>query len=434
MKKELKFAALTAVITLTLAGCASNPDSASNLAADAKQSETITQINNLKQTIDAANKKMAQGIEEELDWFATEEVTDANKALAEAKVYYAKFEFNPSEANSSTGFFSSTTNIAAAEEGISKFNEHMTKAVNIKAAALSVLAEAFEYRTQLKKIDAQKYFPSTVKELENDLKKLVDQVSNDKVEAAISAQPTLVAKQQALEIKTVTAIYLTDAKKELDRLVKAGTAQHAPKSLSQASASLTAATAFIAAEPRSIDKIKLQAEAAMFSINRAEQIALTVKQLKALQQKDYEDYVIIYENILLEISNALNAEDRRDLAFEDQGKVLVAFIESNLKDQEASIQAQQQLRKELKDQKSYVELLKEKINTLNANLADAKKSLADLSSEKIAAEKAALEKVAKAKQATAEQENLKAEEAKVETKAPAEVKTETVQTESATAQ
>jgi hypothetical protein len=434
MIKELKFAALTAVIALTITGCASNPDSASSLAADAKQSETITQINNLKQAIDAANQKTTYGIEEELDWFATKEIKDANDALTEAKDYYAKFEFNPSEANSSTGFFSSTTNITAAEEGISKFNEHMTKAINIKAAALSALAEAFEYRTQLKKIDAQKYFPSTVKELEGDLKKLVDQVSNDKVEAAINSQPALIAKQRALEIKTVTAIYLTDAQKELDRLVKANTAQDAPKSLSQASASLTAAIAFVAAEPRSISKIELKAEEAIFSIKRAEQIALTVKKLKALQQKDYEDYIINYEKILFATSNALGADDSRDLSFEEQGKALVVFIEANLKDQEASIKAQQNLRKELKNQKSYTELLEEKISTLNTSLADVKKSLADLRSEKAAAEQATMEKAAKAKQVAAEQEKSKAEEAKVEAKAPAEIKTETEQAESTTPQ
>ncbi|WP_417560178.1 hypothetical protein [Marinomonas sp.] len=434
MIKELKFAALTAVIALTITGCASNPDSASSLAADAKQSETITQINNLKQAIDAANQKTTYGIEEELDWFATKEIKDANDALTEAKDYYAKFEFNPSEANSSTGFFSSTTNITAAEEGISKFNEHMTKAINIKAAALSALAEAFEYRTQLKKIDAQKYFPSTVKELEGDLKKLVDQVSNDKVEAAINSQPALVAKQRALEIKTVTAIYLTDAQKELDRLVKANTAQDAPKSLSQASASLTAAIAFVAAEPRSISKIELKAEEAIFSIKRAEQIALTVKKLKALQQKDYEDYIINYEKILFATSNALGADDSRDLSFEEQGKALVVFIEANLKDQEASIKAQQNLRKELKNQKSYTELLEEKISTLNTSLADVKKSLADLRSEKAAAEQATMEKAAEAKQVAAEQEKSKAEEAKVEARAPAEIKTETEQAESTTPQ
>jgi len=137
MQKELRIAATIAVLTLTLAGCASNPDSAANLAADAKQSETITQINELKQTIDAADNLVAQGIEGELNWFATEEVDEANKALAEAKEYYAKFELDPSEANSRTGLFSSMTNMTASKKGVSKIKEHMTKTTTSKKAKIN---------------------------------------------------------------------------------------------------------------------------------------------------------------------------------------------------------------------------------------------------------------------------------------------------------
>lgn len=409
MKKELKTAALATVMALTLFGCASNPDSASNLAADAKQSENIIKINDLKQAIDTADKQVAQGIEEELHWFATKDVEEANKALVEAKEYYAEFEFDPSKANSSSGFFSSMSNIEAANQGISTFNEYMTKATTLKSAVLSALSEAFDYRTQLKYIDAQQYFPGTVQELENELKKLADQVANNKTAAAIAAQPSLVAKQRALEIKTVTAIYLSDAKSALDKLINADTAKDAPKSISQASASLTAATAFIATDPRAIDEIQNKAEEVMFSINRAEQIALAVKKLKAIQPTDYEDYLVGYEKILLFIGNALGAEDRRDLAFDEQGKALVTFIEANLKDLEVSIQTQQQLRKELKDQKSYVALLEDKISTLNANLADVKKSLAD----------SLAEKAAKAKQAATVKDEA------LETSDEAKVKSET---------
>ncbi|RNF49230.1 hypothetical protein EBI00_12755 [Marinomonas hwangdonensis] len=406
MKKELKTAALATLMALTLFGCASNPDSASNLAADAKQSENIIKINDLKQAIDAADKQVTQSIKEELHWFATKDIEEANKALVEAKEYYAEFEFDPSKANSSSGFFSSINNIDAANESINTFNEYMTKATTLKSSVLSALSETFDYRTQLNYIDAQQYFPSTVQELESDLKKLVDQVANDKTAAAIAAQPSLVAKQRALEIKTVTAIYLSDAKSALDKLIKADTAKDAPKSISHASASLTAATAFIAADPRAIDEIQNKAKEVIFSINRAEQIALAVKKLKAIQPADYEDHLISYEKILLSISNTLGAEDRRDLAFDEQGKALVTFIEESLKDLEVSIQTQQQLRKELKDQKSYVALLEEKISTLNANLADVKQSLAD----------SLAEKVAKTKQAAAEQGNKTAD---VETKSSA---------------
>ena len=413
MRQELKIAALTAVITLTLSGCASNPDSASRLAADAKQSETISQINEYKKVQDDAEQQIAQGIEDELSWFATEEVEEANKALADAKEYYAKFEFDPSEANSSTGLFTSTTNLEAANESLQKFNGFMDKARSLKATSLSTLAEAFDYRTQLTKIDAKSYFPSTVKELDTELKKLVDQIAEDKTSDAIAAQPALVAKQRALEVKTVTKIYLSDAQEELNRLIKSDISQHAPKSLSRVSASLNATIAFITTNPRDIDEIKAKADDILFSAKRAEQIALTVKKLKALSQKDYEDYVTSYEKILFEISYTLGSEDKRDLSFEQQGKALLAFIEAEMKNKDQAASQQEALRKKLKDQESYSELLEEKISTLTANLADVKKSLADALAEKEAkaetvnAEKPATpeaEMVSKEKPATPEAE------------------------------
>lgn len=382
MKQQLKIAAITAVISLTLAGCASNPDSAANLAADAKYSQTIIQINELKQAIDNADKSLAKGTENELPWFATQDIEEAKKALAEAKENYSKFEFDPSKASTSTSFFGSTTYLEAANTAIKTFSEHMTNAVNLKTKAQSTLPEAFDYRAQLKTLNAKQYFPGAAQELEDNLKKLVDQIANNKAQSAVSAQPALVAKMRALEVKTVTAIYLTDAKNALDKLMKTDATQHAPKSLSQAMTALTAATAFAATQPRAIDDIKRQGENVMFAVNRAKQIAQAVKKLKTIQPKDYEDYIVGYEKVLLSISNALNADDRRDLAFEAQGKELVSFVETNLKGQEASLQAQQQLRKELKDQKTYSVLLEEKISTLTNNLEDMKKALADALAKK----------------------------------------------------
>lgn len=375
MKKELKLALMLTTITLTLAGCASNPDSASNLSEDAKQSETISQISEFKASLDQAEQQVSKGVEEELDWFAAKHIEEANKALAEAKEYYAKFEFDPSEANSSTGLFTSTTNIGAAKESLNQFNSRMDKARSLKATSLSTLSEAFDYHAQLKKIDAEKYFPSTVKELNTELKKLVDQIADEKTGDAIAAQPALVANQRALEVKTVSKIYLADAQKELDRLIKSDISQHAPKSLSQVSASLNATMAFIAADPRAIDAIKEKADAVLFSVKRAERISLTVKKLKALSSKDYEDFVTGYEKILFEISYTLGTEDKRDLSFEQQGKALVTFINTEMKNLNESEDIQQQLRKKLSNQVAYSKLLEEKIEKLNKDLAELKQPL-----------------------------------------------------------
>ncbi|MBR7888353.1 hypothetical protein J9B83_05305 [Marinomonas sp. A79] len=129
---------------------------------------------------------------------------------------------------------------------------------------------------------------------------------------------------------------------------------------------MTSATAFIAAQPRAIEQIKANTEEVMFSIRRAENIAVAVKTLKALPQKDYESYLVNYENILLSITQALDAEDNRDLTFEQQGNRLVTFIESKLSEQQAAIQAQQTLTTELKRQNAYNALLEQKIIALTA--------------------------------------------------------------------
>lgn len=376
MKRELKVAAIAAAVTLTLSGCASNSssDSEASLPLETNQSETAIQIDQMKQSIDAAEKVLASTKETELDWFATKSVSEAKQALAEAKEYYGEFELDPSEANSSSGFFSSKTNIQAAEEGIAKFNAHISKAKSIRAEVLTILEEAFSYRTQLKEIDAAKYYPTTARQLESQLKRLVDDVANENTDDAINGQPKLVTKQRALEVKTVTKIYLSDAQKELKRLKLAKIGMHAPKTLSQAAAAVTAAKAFIAAEPRATSQIISKVDEAVFSLNHAEQIATVVKKLKAMPESDYERHVLSYEKILLNITMALGAEDMRDQPLTQQGRDLVQHIKDNLKSEQETMLAQQKLRRDLKDQQTRAALLEEKVAKLSAQLTVAKQA------------------------------------------------------------
>lgn len=372
MKREFKVAALAAAIALS--GCASDSDSTASLPLDTNQSQTAIQIDAVKQSIDMAEKTLESSYQADLDWFASIQVRDAKIALAEAKEYYAEFELDPSEANSSSGFFSSKTNLQATEEGIAKFNAHINKAESIRGEVLIVLEDAFGYREQLATINAAKYYPKTAKQLEQNLKKLVDYVANEDTDKAINAQPELVRKQRALEVKTVTRIYLSDAQKELKRLKTAKVGMHAPETLARAAAAVTAAEAFIAAEPRSTAKIIDKADEAMFSLNHAQQIATVVKKLKAMPEKDYERHVLSYEKILLEITLALGAEDMRDQAISKQGKNLVQYIKDNLRDEQKTMLAQQKVRSELIDEKARTAQLEKEVAKLSAQLLATKQA------------------------------------------------------------
>lgn len=369
MKRDFKVAALA--VAVALSGCASDSESTAALPLETNQSQVTIQIDSFVQSLEYAEKKLDSAKQAELDWFASVQVRDAKQALAEAKEYYAEFELDPSEANSSSGFFSSKTNLQAAQDGIVEFNAHIAKAEKIRTDALTILEEAFSYRKQLATINAAKYYPNTAKQLERNLKSLVDNIAREKPEKAISAQPELVRKQRALEVRTVTRIYLSDAQKELKRLKIAKIGMHAPETLAQGAAAVKAAEAFIAAEPRATARIIDKADEAMFSLNHALQIANVVKKLKAMPQKDYERHVLSYEKILLDITLALGSQDMRDQPISQQGKNLVEHIKANMQGDREAMLAQQKTQSDLLDEKARVAILEQKIAKLSTQLLAA---------------------------------------------------------------
>ncbi|MGF1699126.1 hypothetical protein L4D09_02240 [Photobacterium makurazakiensis] len=367
MKKEFKVTVLSAAIIL--AGCASDSDSTASLPLETNYSETAIQTETLAQSIDSAKQKLNDSQNIELAWFATASVKDAQSALKEAKEYYSVFETDPSKANDSSGFFSSKTNIQAAEDAIVKFNLHITKAMKIREQSLSLLDEAFSFRAQLDEIDAESYYPKTAAQLENELKRLVDYVATEKPDRATKGQPALVTKQRALEVKTVTNIYLSPAENEFARLKNTNVKLHAPETLAAAAASLTAAKAFIASEPRATIKIQDKADEAMFSLKHAGNIGDVVKKLKAMPESSYERHVLSFEKMLLNISLALGAKDMRDLPIGTHGKNLVAHIKQQQLNETNSGQADQQLIAKLKQEVETLTLEVEKVVSLEATIA-----------------------------------------------------------------
>ncbi|AJR07889.1 hypothetical protein C9J03_21625 [Photobacterium gaetbulicola] len=360
MKKGLTLTAIA--VTVLLSGCASDSEATKALPLDSNQSGVSTQIHSIAHSLRQAEDKRDSAKEDELQWFATKYYQDADKALSDAKEYYAVFETDPGKAHSSTGFFSSRTNIQAAEEALNQFNLNIAKAEIIREKALSVLDEAFSYRAQLQSLDVDKYYPKSNARLESQLKTLVNHIADERTERATSGQPDLVSKQRALEVKTVTRIYLSAAQKELARLKNSNIALHAPDTLAVASTRVTAAEAFIAAEPRSFGKIEHKADEAMFSLNHAEHIADVVQKLKALPEKDYERHVLTFEKMLVNIAKALGSEDLRDNPISEQGKLLVSLIEAQKAQSSEGAQNLEQLLAQLTDEQ-------QKVAELEASLA-----------------------------------------------------------------
>jgi len=366
MLKDFKGSMIAVSIAIALTGCATTGNNATNsLADEAARSELMIQINSVKQSIDAAEKAFEEGKELELNWYASEDFEEAKQALEKAKSYYAEYEANPDEAIDKTGFFSSTTNIEATEENLSIFTAKIASAKATRTLVQTTLTEAFDNREYLKTIDADQHFPDLVKALDKELKDLIDDIADDKTERAIAGQAELVAKQRALEVKTITKVYLTKAQESFQALNNTNAKQVAPKSFSEASSTLTEALAFVASAPKQLEQIEEKANLSLFYTKRAELIADEVKQLRSLQQKpqEHENYILRIEALLSPIQEALGSKDARNLSFEEQTKALENFVAQNLSDDETAEKALQETKALLKEKTEYIEFLRSKIAT-----------------------------------------------------------------------
>ncbi|RUM52166.1 MAG: hypothetical protein DSY85_10775 [Marinomonas sp.] len=364
MLKDFKGSVIAVSIAIALTGCATTGNNATNsLADEAARSELMIQINSVKQSIDAAEKAFEEGKELELNWYASEDFEEAKQALEKAKSYYAEYEANPDEAIDKTGFFSSTTNIEATEENLSIFTAKIASAKATRTLVQTTLTEAFDNREYLKTIDADQHFPDLVKALDKELKDLIDDIADDKTERAIAGQAELVAKQRALEVKTITKVYLTKAQESFQALNNTNAKQVAPKSFSEASSTLTEALAFVASAPKQLEQIEEKANLSLFYTKRAELIADEVKQLRSLQQKpqEHESYILRIEALLSPIQEALGSKDARNLSFEEQTKALEDFVVQNLSDDETAEKALQETKALLKEKTEYIEFLRNKI-------------------------------------------------------------------------
>ena len=366
MLKDFKGSMIAVSIAIALTSCATTGNNATNsLADEAARSELMIQINSVKQSIDAADTAFEEGKELELNWYASEDFEEAKQALEKAKSYYAEYEANPDEAMDKTGFFSSTTNIEATEENLSIFTAKIASAKATRTLVQTTLTEAFDNREYLKTIDADQHFPNLVKALDKELKDLIDDIADDKTERAIAGQAELVAKQRALEVKTITKVYLTKAQDSFQALNNTNAKQVAPKSFSEASSTLTEALAFVASAPKQLEQIEEKANLSLFYTKRAELIADEVKQLRSLQQKpqEHESYILRIEALLSPIQEALGSKDARNLSFEEQTKALEDFVAQNLSDDETAEKALQETKALLKEKTEYIEFLRSKIAT-----------------------------------------------------------------------
>ncbi|UIP28837.1 hypothetical protein [Photobacterium sp. TLY01] len=380
---------LTSIASLLLlAGCASDSASVASPTIETNAGTTATSIDPIKDMqakINTAEQTFAQS--GELTWFATETMHEARTSLNDAQEYFSEYELDSSKANDTIGIFSSKTYLEATQEALTQFSQQIESAKHTQAEAMKILSEAFSNRSELNRINATAYFPQAMAQAEKELKKLVDDIAENDHDSAIQGQADLLRQQRALEVDTVTTIYLADSQKALQRLKNEQAGQHAPETLRHAETTLKATEAFIHAEPRAKSLIQQKADATAFALAHTRHIAHVVKQLKAMKTSDYERHILSYENILLSISQALGTDDLRNQPIPDQGKTLVTTIHETLNQQGDEASRFAQTKNQLAEQT-------QRGDELAASLVAAKAQIAALERQHVAEKNLLIQQIA----------------------------------------
>ncbi|USD35925.1 hypothetical protein [Ferrimonas sp. SCSIO 43195] len=311
MKPRITLTALF-VSSLILGGCQSTPKIVAEQQADAQATEFFIQA---QSAVDALAQRLTQAQADDLALHAPDLLEEAKDQHKDAQEEFDDIRYTPAEADQGT-----VDDILVA---VLKANQALDSGYLIKQTAEKVLADAMAMRARLQQLDAASYFGKQMRRAEQQYRDLLEEVADGDIEDAQEGQAELIKLLSAIEIKTVERLTLTGVKKQLASMQKNRLARSAPLSFQRAVASMELAKSVIASDPRNDKAIEAAATQVQFDLDHAQHIAQAVKNLDALDEDDFESYILAQENRLNQVVQALGSDDVRDRPFSQQTQAIV---------------------------------------------------------------------------------------------------------------
>ncbi|SDK25807.1 hypothetical protein SAMN04488540_12316 [Ferrimonas sediminum] len=311
MKPRITLTALF-VSSLILGGCQSTPKIVAEQQADAQATEFFIQA---QSAVDGLSQRLIQAKTDNIALYAPELLDDALDQQKDAQTEFDDIRYTPADADQDT-----VDDILVA---VLKANQALDSGYLIKQTAEKVLADAMAMRERLQQLDAASYFGKQMRRAEQQYLDLLEEVADGDIEDAQEGQAELIKLLNAIEVKTVERLTLTGMKKQLASMQKNRVARSAPLSFQRAVASMERAKSVIASDPRNDKAIDAAATQVQFDLDHAQHIAQAVKNLDALDDDDFESYILAQENRLNQVVQALGSDDVRDRPFSQQTQAIV---------------------------------------------------------------------------------------------------------------
>ena len=316
---------VVASVLVALMGCQSTPKEPQQASqTNQEQQQANVEFEKVKDTHTTWTKNLSHV--DDLKIYSPTTYKTLLKAWNEASDLYKVMEKNPTVTLEDRSFFSSQSYAKAYDEKIIAVDAAYKKLEQLKAKADVLLADSIAQMNQLDSIFANRHFPDEYRSLLSDYQELFDDVADDELEDAQENQVEFLANGRKLEIKVEHKVYISPLEQELYVLKREEFNTVAPMTFSAAQSEVQLASNVVAGNPRDKVAIKAAVAKARFEIQHVKQVTHQVKVLAAIEDGQFENYVLDTENQLLTISKAIDGSDFRDVVFREQAEKVLEQV------------------------------------------------------------------------------------------------------------
>lgn len=316
----------TLLLSATLMACSSTKN---DTPRTAKQLKVVqNQLTEINQKLDTLKARYEQGRTDRLRYFAPEPFQEAAESMRSASSAAQKYAVRAP----------SMSALKDMNKDIDRSNRYLDTAYAIKQNAETILAESFDIESQLNRLNADKLYPREYKSLIEDLNEIVEDIADGDLKSAQEDNNELLPELRELEVRVVTQIELEGVRAMLEGLKKNRADRYVPSAYRAALIEHNRAKAVIAQDTRNGGAISQAVADAHFAGSRAEVLIAEMDRLRDISAKTREDYLVRFENMLLNMSKSLLNKDIRNLPFEEQVAKL-SSTSSNMDQQVTELQA-----------------------------------------------------------------------------------------------
>jgi|GEM_PF-1862069 len=310
--KLLPICFLTASITLS--GCQSTSE---KFVEEQQQTQAQNeQFLIAKNAIESLEQSLKEASEADIPYFAQELFKEAQEAEEDANDNFDDIRFAPHKATQSKA--------QKILSNVHKAKQYLEQAYLIKDSSEKVLAESLSQLKTLEALSADKLFSKEFKKAKNKVSDLIELIAEGKQAKAQEQQAQVLPLLNAIEIKAVKKVEFKELRSLLAALKSAKINKIAPISYQKSIGLSQTAESVIATNPKDANAIRTSVALALFEAKHTQNIAIAVRNLRALDKDDYEKYILGFENKLNSVSQALEGLDLRDQVISEQTTSLVS--------------------------------------------------------------------------------------------------------------